>query len=195
MKKKSHLSLASYIIDGLQNEDLIKYRKSFLLGSVLPDCIPSFVTRRHTIEDTFEIFREELTAITEAYDWTRGITREFCRRLGVVIHYLADYFTFPHNSIFKGSMKEHITYEFALMDYFKKYLNSGETDVCLSSFSGLFTVDSICNFLKQAHTEYLQVAKKIATDTEYIVAMTVYIVRTVIDLLEVNFVTSQVEMA
>ncbi len=195
MKKKSHLSLARYLVDGLDNEDLVRHRRSFLFGSILPDCIPSFFTRRHTIEDTFDIFKEELRAITENYDWAQGITREFCRRLGVVIHYLADYFTFPHNSIFSGSMKEHITYEFKLMDYFKTYLHSGKADVCLSSNSGLFSVDSICDFIEQAHIQYLEGIKKVAIDCEYIVAMAAYITKSVLQLLEFNYVTSQVKIA
>ena len=33
--------------------------------------------------------------------------RAFMRHLGEVIHYLADYFTFPHNTIYPGNLKDH----------------------------------------------------------------------------------------
>ena len=187
MKKKSHLSLASYLIDSVHNEDLKKYRKSFLFGSILPDCIPSFFTRRHTIDETFDILKDEIIEITENYDWSRGITREFCRKLGVITHYIADYFTYPHNAIYKGSMKEHISYEYELMDYFKAYLNSGDADLLVEDDTTAQSVDNICDYIKQIHKQYLEVIKQISIDCEYIVLVTAYIVNTIFQIAEVQY--------
>ena len=57
MKKKSHLSLSRYLLDSMQNEGLLSMQ-IILIGSILPDCIPSFITQRHTIEETFDILRK-----------------------------------------------------------------------------------------------------------------------------------------
>lgn len=195
MKKKSHLSLARYLIDSSQNEELAKHRKTFLFGSILPDCIPSFVTRRHTIDETFDILRYEIIAITEEYDWSRGITNEFSRRLGVITHYLADYFTYPHNTIFQGSMREHISYEIDLMGYLKTYLGSEEADEISIKSIILYSVDEICDFIKQIHNKYLETIKNISTDCEYIVEMAVYIVKAILQIFELNYATGRVEMA
>ena len=195
MKKKSHLSLSRYLIDSMQNEGLTKYRKSFLFGSILPDCIPSFITRRHTIEETFDILKKELIEIIDNYDWIQGITREFSRRLGVITHYIADYFTFPHNKVFPGTMTEHITYEFSLMDYLKEYLKSGEPDKFLISDKIFYSVEQICAFIKEAHAKYLEVVEKIATDCRYIVEMTAQVVISVLQIFEVNFLANQVKIA
>lgn len=195
MKKKSHLSLAGYLLDSLQIDELQKYRKSFLFGSILPDCIPSFFTRRHTIEETFDILRDEIAKITEEYDWSQGITREFTRRLGVITHYIADYFTYPHNEIFKGNMKEHITYEFGLMYYLKEFLNSKEVDKHTIDNNNFYNVDSICDFIKQVHSEYLEVVKAIKTDCRFIVDMAMEVVKAVLQMLEANVRVAQVTMA
>ena len=34
-----------------------------------------------------------------------------CAGLGVIIHYIADYFTFPHNDHYPGNVKDHCYYE------------------------------------------------------------------------------------
>ena len=37
MRKKSHISLARYIVNSLDDKELKKHRFSFYIGSVLPD--------------------------------------------------------------------------------------------------------------------------------------------------------------
>ena len=47
MRKKSHISLARYIVNSLDDKELKKHRFSFYIGSVLPDIKPSFIYKRH----------------------------------------------------------------------------------------------------------------------------------------------------
>lgn len=189
MKKKSHLSLARYLIDGIQVEELEIYRKSFLFGSILPDCTPSFVTKRHTITGTFEMLKEEILAITQNYDCSQGINSEFCRRLGVVTHYIADYFTFPHNSVFKGTIKEHISYEFKLMDYFKEYLSSGKADIFILSGNNFNSAENIFAYIKEKHVEYIKGIKEISIDCRYIVQLCINVVKSILQMVEVNIMS------
>ena len=37
MRKKSHISLATYLIGELESEQLDRHKKAFYLGSILPD--------------------------------------------------------------------------------------------------------------------------------------------------------------
>jgi len=111
MRKKSHISLAKYIVNNMQVQDLNDHRKAFYIGSILPDLLPSFITKRHTIEATFQDLILEIKKITVDYDMNKGINSYYARHLGVITHYLSDYCTFPHNSIFEGSIKEHVYYE------------------------------------------------------------------------------------
>ena len=57
----------------------------------------------------------------------KNVTREVkWRRVGEVVHYIADYFTFPHNEIYPGNLKDHCMYEKELKLYLREYLNSEE---------------------------------------------------------------------
>ena len=68
MRKKSHMSLSMYLVDSMDNELLENHKKAFIMGSILPDCKPSFVTTKHNIDETFDIvcrFIDELTVDTD----------------------------------------------------------------------------------------------------------------------------------
>ena len=51
MRKKSHISLAWYLMNNEGMESVKHHKGAFYIGSILPDCIPSFLVRKHTIED------------------------------------------------------------------------------------------------------------------------------------------------
>ena len=50
MRKKSHISLARYMVENLKDEELKHHKFSFYLGSNLPDIKPSFIYKRHEME-------------------------------------------------------------------------------------------------------------------------------------------------
>ena len=51
MRKKSHISLARYLVQNLDDRNLKKHKFAFYLGSILPDCKPSFVFKKHEIPE------------------------------------------------------------------------------------------------------------------------------------------------
>lgn len=63
MRKKSHISLARYIVANTEDEGLKKHWLSFYIGSVLPDCKPSFIYKRHEITGTFPKLRKDIDAL------------------------------------------------------------------------------------------------------------------------------------
>jgi hypothetical protein len=187
MRKKSHISLASYLMENMETEELKNHKKAFYIGSILPDCVPSFVTRRHNIDETFDLLKEEIIKITDNYDMNKGITGYYCRHLGVITHYIADYFTFPHNKIFTGTMREHCSYEKELKFAFKSYVNS-EGVQCIPKRQEEFqTVDEICNFIKEMHEEYLKAMKAIKMDCMYIVKLCQRVVEAILMIFKISF--------
>ena len=63
MRKKSHLALAGFLIQGMDHEVLNRRWRSFYFGNILPDCKPSFVTVRHEYDGTFDMMAEMLRAL------------------------------------------------------------------------------------------------------------------------------------
>lgn len=168
MRKKSHVLLARYLADQVPAaQSLQQHRKAFCLGSILPDLRPSFLTKKHEFFGTIEETGEKLSLLLQ--EGNELCERVFWRRLGEVLHYIADYFTFPHNSTFTGSLYEHSQYEKQLKNELKYCVESGaiedvEVDPAIS-----FTASSqLVYYVKEQHEAYLERKRSIEEDIQFI---------------------------
>ncbi len=194
MRKKSHIKLASFLMTSLNKEELYGHKKSFWIGSILPDCTPSFITTRHTIDETFNILKEEIENLLFDYDYEKGMTRKYCRRLGVVSHYLADYCTYPHNSIFEGNMKEHCVYESDLKRALSEYVKSPFAKKANQQIINLKTAEDICEYIKEKHNEYLKAIKTVQIDCMYIVELCHCVIDAIIRIFELRINTNSLKV-
>lgn len=187
MRKKSHISLAKYIVDSLEEQELKKHKKAFYLGSILPDCKPSFITVKHEMEGTFPKVQRELEEIVERQRNAQINMRVFYRNLGEVIHYIADYFTFPHNPHYPGNLKDHCIYEEQLKRGLKEYIASGEAERnsrwIRLSVTNLNSTADICNFIRKAHETYVKLKNSVEDDCRHIVTLCHQVVVAVIRLI------------
>lgn len=183
MRKKSHISLAKYIVDAMDAKELCKHKKAFYLGSILPDCKPSFLTTKHEFNGTFEKVQESIEGLTINCDIMSRNARVYWRQLGEVIHYMADYFTFPHNHTYDGTLKEHCIYEKHLKHGLKEYIRSGEAARNAGKMQKFETPEALCKFIRTAHEEYLQFKRTVEEDCRYIVALCHQVVEAVVYLL------------
>lgn len=75
-------------------------------------------------------------------------------RFEASLHYLADSYTFAHNRIFTGNLREHRLYERLLHEVFVEYLKKPHSE--------RFTADEAC------HEMYLSEKRSYLTDCRYI---------------------------
>ena len=184
MRKKSHISLARYIVKSLSNDELTQHKKAFYIGNILPDCKPSFVTTRHEFFGTFDLVREAISRLTLESDPSFIFSSAYYRNLGEVTHYLADYFTFPHNITYAGNIREHCAYEEQLKISLKQYIKSGEVNK--DDVQNFNTLDDLIDFIKKTHSEYLKFKRTIEEDCKYIVSLCHKVVAGILHLLLQN---------
>lgn len=188
MRKKSHISLARYIVGSMEEQDLSKHKKAFYLGSILPDCKPSFLTERHEIEGTFSKVQDNLKELVEKRQDSEINLRVFYRNLGEIIHYVADYFTFPHNAHYPGNLKDHCVYEEHLKDSLREYIRSGEAEksrIWIQKNAAQFSsTEAICEFIQRAHEAYIKIKNTVEEDCRQIVALCYQVVEAVILLIK-----------
>ena len=168
MRKKSHILLARYLADQMPaNISLQSHRKAFCLGNILPDIQPSFVTKRHEYFGTFDEVQEKIIQLVEtgAEDLN---DRVFWRRIGEVMHYIADYFTFPHNRTFDGTLRQHNSYE---KNELKAFVKSGKADVYAEKKLKFENLGELDDFIKDHHREYLGCKRNIDEDIHYILSV------------------------
>ncbi|MDD7390598.1 MAG: zinc dependent phospholipase C family protein [Lachnospiraceae bacterium] len=175
MRKKSHIGLARFLTADKSRELLASHRYFFYAGSILPDCRPSFITTRHNIESTLPLIQEymERVRLHQIRTVNTYLNRRDCITLGQIFHYIADYFTYPHNSIYPGSLKDHCSYEQYLKLRLKEYFVSGEAlRVQYTPLESRMSTKDIIRFIEQKHQEYLALpSHDIESDCRYIIAI------------------------
>lgn len=169
MRKKSHISLARYIVDSLDNEELKRHKLSFYIGSILPDIKPSFVYKRHEINGTFPSIKRHIERLSEGKKAVDKKGRKYYMDLGQISHYLADYFTFPHNDIYNGGFKEHCSYEEKLKKDLRSYIASGDAAKQNLDQEPFISAESVCEFIQSAHDDYLERKHNVEDDIRHII--------------------------
>lgn len=185
MRKKSHVSLSIYLVNVMDSQLLEEHKKAFIMGSVLPDCKPSFVTTKHNMTETFEMVCEAISELANASgEDFRRISTAYCRRLGEVTHYLADYFTFPHNEVFEGNIREHCSYEKDLKFALREYIANGDIEM---PQAGTFqSTRDLLEYVRNYHKQYLQTSKNVYSDCRYIVRLCYTVVVGILGLMKQN---------
>jgi hypothetical protein len=168
MRKKSHISLAGFLVKGLDDATLSRRWKAFYVGSLLPDCRPSFLTRRHEYEETIDLVEKKIRRLVGEKDWKPVDSMRYMVDLGQVCHYLADYFTYPHNQNYPGSLKDHCLYEKYLKFQLRSYIREGDAVFCKDQAGALASADDILKFIRENHKAYVQDPRSVEEDCEYI---------------------------
>lgn len=175
MRKKSHISLARYMVESLNDEGLRKHKLLFYLGSILPDIKPSFIYKRHEITGTFPDICRHIARLSEGQSTIEKNGRKYYMDLGQISHYLADYFTFPHNAVYTGNIKDHCSYEEKLKHDLRSYIRgikTGENEAEGSEESVDFcNAEALCNFIQCAHNDYIVRKHDVEDDILHIVAI------------------------
>ena len=182
MRKKSHILLARYLADQMPaNISLQSHRKAFCLGNILPDIQPSFVTKRHEYFGTFDEVQEKIIQLVEtgAEDLN---DRVFWRRIGEVMHYIADYFTFPHNRTYKGSLADHNSYEAELKNRLKECILSGRADSQLEEAKHFDSFEELVEYIRERHAYYLESPRCIADDIRFILSVCYQVIQGIFQL-------------
>lgn len=176
MRKKSHISLARYIVESTDVQMLKVHKKAFCLGNILPDCKPSFLTTKHEYRQVFYLVKEDIEKLTEYYGSYEEAGRVYFRDLGQVIHYMADFFTFPHNEHYEGNLKDHCKYEKRLKHHLKKYIKEGQLNRNRSDAIYFKDSNELLTFIQDMHAEYMKCKRSVEEDCIFIVNLCCQIV-------------------
>ena len=186
MRKKSHILVARYLADQMPaTKSLQSHRKAFCLGSILPDIKPSFLTKKHEYFGTFDEVQGKMMALVNSSP-QECKERVYWRRLGEVMHYMADYFTFPHNKNFTGNPYEHNKYEKHLKNYLKRYINSGAAAQLTIIPVHFGSFQELVAYIKKAHEGYLLKERNIVEDIQYILRICSQVIHGILQLAAVR---------
>lgn len=168
MRKKSHISLARFLVREAGDDVLRRRWKAFYVGSLLPDCRPSFLTVRHEYEETYELVEKKIHKLVEDVKHHPADSMRYMIDLGQVFHYIADYFTFPHNQHYPGNLKDHCIYEKYLKLQLRAYIREGYAVFHTEGVTRMTCVEDIMAYIRRNHQEYMLSSHDVEEDCEYI---------------------------
>ena len=165
MKSKSHLMLGKYIANGL-GELTSMQRCAFIAGCVEPDYnyityLRGSLSKRMLAGHSFENAGEHIKKIINRLQSRNGLNCRDYFRLGTLLHYVVDAFTYAHNSDFPGSLPDHRDYEKQLKESFHKFLERRQAKL-------VYSKKPLYDALRDAHEKYLLQPASPLKDMRYV---------------------------
>ncbi len=160
MFRQAHVILARYIADEMQSDELKKHKISLYIGSVIPDMTIKYRMKDHEFDQTWEDEKERIREIAASDPADTHEERVVCRKMGIVLHFLADYFTCPHNPSYGINIIQHGIYEgFEAMEL-RDFLNTTEAMEQFfareRSAEKIHGTEELFSYIEWMHDRYLQ---------------------------------------
>ncbi|MFT8349317.1 zinc dependent phospholipase C family protein [Clostridium saccharoperbutylacetonicum] len=102
--------------------------KRFIWGNIKPDCAPKYKFKKHYFDESIEMIIDKiiyLSSLTLEYVYFDLTVGKFSEELGVICHFLCDFFCAPHyyRWEFKSTkaVKKHMAYENRLAKIAKEF--------------------------------------------------------------------------
>lgn len=148
MFSNTHAYIAEKVYTYLRDYNGITLAKGFFkYGSIKPDFVPRLVNIGHYKEESMNFVQEEIVKLSSIpYREEKEYLKHYSIRLGIIIHYLSDFFCHAHNSkSLKQDMFKHFLYEAKLESLLGKF----EPETILSSIKLVpaLNKENIINYL------------------------------------------------
>ncbi|HWQ72398.1 MAG TPA: zinc dependent phospholipase C family protein [Desulfitobacteriaceae bacterium] len=150
-----HLELSQIIRKAVEKELDIKIDAlSFMYGNIKPDIRPTSVSHyKHTAMEFVQDEIEKLASLR--FNKSKRWKKQFSERMGIITHYLSDFFCYAHSQFFQNEIKSHFLYELRQLYYFKKN-QKVVTDLYNHLISSL-SANSINSCIEAAHERYTNI--------------------------------------
>lgn len=154
MNKKSHIIFTKAIDTMLP----LPCSKFLQIGCILPDIL----VHTYLVGHTWEASGKKVLRKLERLEDEGSLNIWFSLRLGMLLHYLEDYFTMAHSKYFKGNIRRHILYETKLLHYIREYHYSGQKDF---PYMEIGSPEELSGYIVRLQNRYQQEIAKV-TDGE-----------------------------
>ena len=168
MKKTSHLLMGRLLLEyAEQHFGVAISSRRFLFGNVLPDYLPSFLSRPHFLKYSTDhvkkLTQKLLLRLPLAYE-TEKRRAKYALRLGMLCHFYTDFFCHAHSPRFRFGPRVHTMYEMALARYFRdNYDSIKELTVMARAEDGL-SAEEIFERFERLQEKYLEAEQAFLQD-------------------------------
>lgn len=158
METKDHLYLARLITGAADLGGRLK-SSAFEYGCISPDINPLTYIKGHTYSSTISYVKNTLSRL---HSRLKSPMDYF--DLGRAVHFIGDYFTFPHTPLFNGSLSAHIGYERRL----HSHIISSDNEIMMKDNLNMSNAKKCISLLEKMQQKYYGAKNSIANDWNYI---------------------------
>lgn len=157
-----HLGLSQSIRNAVENELNIKMDAfSFMYGNIKPDLKSSSVRIPHFKHTAMELVQAEIEKLTTLrLNKSRRCSKQLSERIGVITHYLSDFFCYAHTEYFKSKHRSHLLYEFQLLYHFQKNQKVLKRQSFIKLTEIQTSSNNIITYIEEAYDRYLKEIKE-----------------------------------
>jgi len=120
------------------------------------------------MEETFDIFVKHMEKFVRVLSKRNKIGFRQSIRMGMITHYIADYFTLPHNSHYEGGFKEHCVYEGQQLRFMRSFVDKvREGQFKVERPEALLDIKQVVEYIKRKHQEYVKLHQGVKEDCEF----------------------------
>jgi hypothetical protein len=164
---QTHAIIAGIITDDVYQEHQVKLNKTHLLyGSIKPDLYSGFPKLKHFKPQSFNIICRDISTLSASKtEDNRAAVARLSQQIGVVTHYIADYFCVPHNDrkTYHNHIIDHIRYESKLHHMYLQTAIPVQNSIALHKID--FTrVEMVTNYLDHLHGLYSNRSESLFND-------------------------------
>jgi hypothetical protein len=154
---QTHTIIANLIHEDIVKDHNIRLNKNQLIfGSIKPDLYSGLPKLRHFKPQSFPVICQEISSLSAGLvQDNRAAVAAVSRNIGIVTHYVADYFCTPHNDrlTYKHHIIDHLKYENTLHQVFDE-TRLAPTRVLPAQWLDFANPEQVMNYLDDLHRHY-----------------------------------------
>lgn len=174
----SHHIMSKHIFDSIMKNTSIRLNKArFTLGNMSPD-LPLYHSHlKHYKNQNYGYVLDMIAELLDTDPRDSGAQKYYSYKLGVVCHYMCDYFCLPHHNraYFHDKLGQHLRYEFDLHDQIKAFDSADYiadlTIAQLRDEADAQPLDFI-TLIERYHARYMQEQPSFMMDARYAISIT-----------------------
>lgn len=162
----SHITVGRYLYKYFtKNFNIELDQKVFVSWNALPDVAPGLFCIPHFKSDIYDLIMERADYL--AKNMNTMPVKEKSKQLGILCHFMADFFCYAHADYFIGSKFTHFKYELKMQLYAYRRRKMIRALSLIFNTSEIDQSESLYNQINRLHDEYTKIAPSYGVDFVY----------------------------
>ena len=159
----SHITMGRYLYAYFtENMNLKLDKGTFVRWNFLPEVAPSLLKLSHFKKDIYDLVMEKADYL--AREGENMSTEEFSKQLGILCHFMSDFFCYAHSENFDGSKIGHLKYEIFMQFYGYRRRDMLHAVDLISNAAEIDHSLALYEQINELHEQYSQVAPSYGVD-------------------------------